>query len=182
LRRYKLRKIRSIDSSLLDDSASYLAGLLDGEGAFTIHWHKSNPLYFEPLIGIGMTHEETISFVARLLGVSYATRERKKSFKTMFYTGVTRRADLKIILDALKPRLITKRKQAELLLEFLSPEKTPSQKTRMKTLQKQADIYVKLRELNMRGTKPFDCVKERESVLGHIQKKLEETPPKKTRQ
>ena len=117
---------------------------------------------FTPIIGVGMTHEETIKFVADLFGVSYVKRERKRPRKDVYVLRVTRTEELKTILRALLPWSITKRKQIELLLQFISlKESLPEEvmgRTKRRILPQHvdnylrlSDIYLKLRKLHAKG-------------------------------
>ena len=61
----RLMKAGTIDKDTLADRAPYIAGLLDGEGTFTIVWNRrARRLNFRPLIMVLMTHPDGIIHIA----------------------------------------------------------------------------------------------------------------------
>jgi hypothetical protein len=165
----RFRKVSEIDLTILEENAHYIAGLMDGEGAFSIVCVLER-LYFRPLLSLGMNHEETVRFAAEKFGVNYkGVLQRRKSYsggvaketvRTTYVTRVLVEEDIKKILTALSPSLITKKKHAELILEFIDlKQRAPGTNIgRKDMLQKQAEIYSKLRRLNPKG-RPFDYEK-----------------------
>lgn len=158
---------------------------MDGEGAFMIKFTagKKRP-YFQPLLVLAMNHEETIRFVADKFGVSSAPvlrkrksqvgREVKVVVKTTYRTLVSVEDDIKKVLKTLLPSLITKKKQAELILEFIRIKQNFSgTKGELRDwFLKQAEIYSKVRSLNPKGH--FDYDKFRKKFDATMQK-MEDT-------
>ena len=149
----RFKKLRDIDPELLSEHAKYIAGLFDGDGAYVICLTRGKRVRFRPHISLSMTHEETIKFVADKFGVSYARGKPRKNRKIMYYLRVFRAEDLVTILEALARWSITKRQQVLTLLDFL--ERTPiGQRIEKEALLEQAEMYLKLKELNIRGKRP----------------------------
>jgi hypothetical protein len=169
----RFKKVREIDPDILRQNSQYIAGLMDGEGSFSIIFNaRTKRPYFRPLLTLDMDHEETIRFVADKFGVDYkpASTKRKSQIegevkvtvRTMYVTHVFVEDDIKKVLTTLLPSLITKKKQAELILEFIRMKRDFSG-TRVAykdLLLKQAEIYSKVRRLHKKG-RPFDYDKFR---------------------
>lgn len=162
--RVRFKKVREIDPDILRQNSQYIAGLMDGEGAFMIKFTagKKRP-YFQPLLVLSMNHEETVRFVADKFGVTYAPISRKRkshvggeekvTVKTTYRTLVLVEDDIKRVLTTLLPSLITKKKQAELILEFIRMKQDFSG-TRVAykdLLLKQAEIYTDVGRLQTKG-------------------------------
>jgi hypothetical protein len=150
----KRAKAGIIDTEQIQKSAPYVAGLLDGEGTFSLK-KVANKIRFVPIISLSMTHEPTIEFVAYVLKVTYQKRERQKPYKDNYVLRVTTRADVKRILEELKPFSITKKAHIELVLKFISLEEKSVQPKNAEQYHKLIDLYIELRKLNHRG-KPID--------------------------
>jgi hypothetical protein len=132
----------------------YIAGLLDGEGGFSIVMTNKKPPRFQAHISLQHTHKETVSKFAKWCGVSPQSRLGPKGGR-LYYTRINTQEDLKKLLEMLKPWLITKKKHAELILNFLSltgelqsstKRLDPSRERSIRS--EQVDIFVNLRKLN----------------------------------
>jgi hypothetical protein len=169
----KFRKVRDINLAILPNYVvPYLAGLFDGEGTFALKRSGTKNLRFQPVIRIGMTHEETIAFAAGIFGVTYDRRVSKRPYtKDMFILGVTTEKEIRQIATALIPFSRTRHKQLELALEYLSlKDKLPEDKhdSRSKdVLLRMIDVYIEVAKLNHRG-KPCDY----EAIREKLRKKL----------
>lgn len=164
----RFRKIREIDTDILKRNSQYIAGLMDGEGAFMIKFSagKKRP-YFRPLLALAMNHKETIKFVKDKFGVTYAPISRKlKSHvggeekvivKTTYRTLVLVEDDIKKVLTTLLPSLITKKRHAELILKFIRMKQdfSGTKEALRDLLLKQAEIYTEVKRLQTKGP-PFD--------------------------
>jgi len=163
----RFRKIGEIDKDTLAHYAPYIAGLLDGEGTFTIHWNKGVRCpSFSPLIMISMTNEEAISLLAEKLRVSYNTKVRKDR-RTNYVMRITTRHEIVMILEALKRWLIVKREHAQIILEFIAL-KERKELPRKEIMSKQAELYLRIRQLNPKG-RPFDPDELRSALKERIE-------------
>lgn len=151
MKAFRFRKIHDINESLLHEYAGYIAGLLEGEGSFSLHYQKKRgKMSFQPKIKIGMSDEETIRWLADLLGVNYKPKVQKGyGRKLMYYTQVSTTKELKIILPELLPWLHGKRRQAELLLQFLSLKDRLPEETDV--YHEMIDIFLELGQLRTKG-------------------------------
>lgn len=113
----------------------YIAGLFDGEGSFyiTIQYYEERGMKLKPVINIGMTDENTISTVFNWLKeAGFHPKFRKTKYKGRDKRGYDRtkwkpfyrvrlfwNQEIKYLLKALLPWLITKKSVAELGIEYL---------------------------------------------------------------
>ena len=154
--KFRFRKIDDVDKTMEEDRIPYIAGLLDGEGGFSIKMTNKRPPRFQAHISLQHTHEETVSKFAEWCGVDYKNRLGKKG-RRLYYTRINTQEDLRKLLEMLQPWLITKKKHAELILEFLSltrelqsSEKTLDPSRERSIRSEQVDIYIDLRKLNLK--------------------------------
>jgi len=162
----------------LGKDTPYIAGLIDGEGSIAIGLHERKPgVRFLATIRIGMSHKETIKRIAKVIGtkVTKYTRKRSKIYTdgyerkihsrriTIYCVQIYKQLDVEQLLLELMPYLITKKRQAELVLEFIKLRRQGGQET----LDKQFDIYWKVRKLNVKGKSLYsmDYATLREEVL-----------------
>ncbi len=134
---------------------AWAAGIVDGEGSILLQltYYKDNPSY-SPLIRVEMTHEETISRLRRIFGCggSYS-RQGKENWKATHTIQVNGRESIHVA-KRLLPYLVTKRRQAELIIQFSEQcqngggmEKTISPEVQtLRTI-----IYDELKLLNRKG-------------------------------
>lgn len=163
----KTQKIGEIDKQAFMKRSAYIAGLMDGEGSFSIIYVPKR-IYFRSLLALAMNHEETIKFVAKICSVDYKVITRKKkspvdevaeeTAKKTYVMRVMVEDDVERILNMLLPSLITKKRQAKMILDFISINQRISgtnKETRKDLLRKQAEIFLEVRRLNPKGG-PFD--------------------------
>jgi hypothetical protein len=152
---------------LTSTEASYLAGLLDGEGSFSICRCKCKLLdghsrfNFQCRIEIGMSHRPTIEFISKIFDSKirvYIPRNGRWNRKNMYYALLSSSKELKEFLPQVLPYLITKSKQCKLLLEFVN---FPKPKWPQRTgIEAKAELYRKVRNLNTKiSEEDFEKVK-----------------------
>jgi len=99
---------------------AYLAGLIDGEGCLTITARQNIGL--NPMLHIGMIDKNTIDTVFNWLKASgvncYRWTARRRRNHPLHAIVVRKVVQLLPLLEALRPYLITKLKQALLLIDF----------------------------------------------------------------
>ena len=108
---------------------AYLAGFFDGEGTISIHKHKettSRGYYFQPFFSVSNTNLEALTFIKNKLGnignlhkTSTRKGELEKGWKPAYRLDIGKRSHLLELLPKIIPYLIIKKKQSELLLQFL---------------------------------------------------------------
>lgn len=113
--------ISDVDRDRLEKYAAYIAGLLDGEGCIKIHTDKRNG-YRYVTIRLGMTHRDTIEFIAGIFGVSFKPLKKMFNRKIVYFLQVSTKKDIRIILETIWPWIITKREDIQDALEFLGAD------------------------------------------------------------
>jgi len=105
---------------------AYCAGLIDGEGYLGIIKSRSyNPnrkVRYRVRLSIQMKDQKTIKFVAKILNFRVLQIQPKQTVYPMF-NATARESLLQKILESLLPYLQEKKRQAELLLEFIKLQK-----------------------------------------------------------
>ena len=101
-----------------DTQAAYIAGIIDGEGAIGIYTitypHRK---FLRLTFQVSMSHEPTISCIAKSLKLKYYTyfgTDKPKHQITLASMG-----RIKIILERLLPYLITKKEQAKIAIDYI---------------------------------------------------------------
>uniref|UniRef100_A0A6M3KYT8 Homing endonuclease n=1 Tax=viral metagenome TaxID=1070528 RepID=A0A6M3KYT8_9ZZZZ len=140
----------------------YCAGIVDGEGTLGIRTRKyatknATSLYFTPVMMVEMTSKTTVEYVANVLDCHVnPPRQDKRLTKN----GKVRKPSWRFICSSQKlakniklllPYLITKRPQAELILEFYTLPKlhhSYDEDYKVSIREKQLKIYEKIKELN----------------------------------
>lgn len=103
-------------------SLEYVAGVVDGEGSFSIMAGRqgNNSFYVLPVIQLSMLHHETVLEVAQILknhGVGcYLHDNQKRGCLSLAIKGYKR---CKNFLSTVGPYLLTKREQALIMDEFV---------------------------------------------------------------
>lgn len=127
----------------------YLAGIIDGEGTITIK-RSDNRLYCE--VSVGNSCLELIKRIQKMISTNkrYMEKRRKDpNRKPLWVFKISARPDVKKLLEQIKDALIVKKKQAELVLEFI--DIMDSRLNIHSIPPKAIEIYEKVRELNRRG-------------------------------
>jgi hypothetical protein len=158
--------MRDINNEELEEKAPYLAGLMDGEGTYTLRpITRGKHLNFSALICLSMTDEKTVKFAANVFGVTYAKKVKKRPYKDYYFLRVTTKYEIKQIANALLRHSITKADQIELLLsfyllEYILPEDftDPSYQNIMEKI---IDLYILLKKSHERGSPPdYEALRE----------------------
>ncbi len=149
--------------TLSHDDAVYLAGLLDGEGMFTVGIRRTEKVVkgntygrisLTPLVSITNTYQPLIEWCHTTLGGStlkapYEQDEKRKVVRTL---QLARLLDIKALLEQTLPYLKVKRIQAELLLQYCNiriKDKWSDHNPQLFEIAKQ------IRELNRKGKTPL---------------------------
>lgn len=104
---------------------SYLAGIIDGEGNFSVVKHvndTSRGWNYQPCLGVSNTDKNLVEWCEWFTGCggcwSKDYKKRKKKHKLPWVWQVYDMSDIIKIVDAVVPFLIVKEQQALLLMEF----------------------------------------------------------------
>ena len=126
---------------------AYLAGIIDGEGCLTIGaGRKGNITNYNSVIMIASTDEKLIKWLQHNFGGNYYKSSRvSEKWKQAYIWRYLKKKEIEVLLLAVLPYLIIKRKQAILLLEFVRLPRY------QETPEKREEIYQKMRLLNKRG-------------------------------
>ena len=100
-----------------------------------------------------MTNEEVIRFLAKTLQVDF-TRKVTNNKRPYYVLRITTKHEIVMILEALKPWLRVKKEHAQIILEFIALKKQEGL-TRKEIVSKRAELYLKIRQLNLKG-RPFN--------------------------
>lgn len=134
---------------------AYLAGLLDGEGYIGVHRVNRRGLvnYFGATVVIGMTDEATIDWVDARFPGGRATRRQKAQYKVVHLWSI-HNARAAALLTAVLPYLVTKRRQAELVIAFgddLRGTRGHGVRLTDEETARRLALYEETRQLNHRG-------------------------------
>ena len=134
---------------------AYLAGLIDGEGCIGIA-KSSKQFRHDARLTIGMTDGEYLTALADELGIGYLYSQKRAQRpgwkrRTCLSFGATA---CRILLPCVLPYLRLKRRQAELLLEYLelaAHKYTKPGRANKIYRAKVTAVYKALRALNKKG-------------------------------
>jgi len=129
----------------------YVAGFVDGEGSISIaaekHRNKRN-IAFRPMLSVSNTHRGVLDEIRDFLstGRVHLHRRRDEKHRQSYVLHVSG-PGLLTVLQELAPRLIVKRAQAEVVIEFMQRRKLL--RTR-RIGEKEIAMVERLRTLNAR--------------------------------
>ena len=139
---------------------AYMAGLIDGEGSFSITKSFSSPnrdrrryLTYKLSVSMSNTNEAVMAWVSRVFGGHYLTGSnlnRKPHYKTRFSWTLANFPDIEKFTLGVLPYLIVKRDQALLTLEFCRTVRTAKIGTALapEVQQKRDEFWREMMRLN----------------------------------
>lgn len=142
----------------MDKLIIWCAGFLDGEGTITIKRNQRKDARFhvnyQPQMSCGQTvkGEVAIKRLQELFGGSlYYYKQKGQREDTVQWSIVNQ--DVKKCLEKITPYLILKRRQAEILIEFLNTEWTREKgyKLTRESWEKRENFFQRIREFNVKG-------------------------------
>lgn len=139
---------------LSDEDYAYLAGIIDGEGSIIIRtvYHNKTSVYLVPSLIISNTDMNLMNYIRERfpLKTRSLTKDKRKH-KIVYQAVITCKKTLKPFLEKIYPFLIVKKKQAELLLNFMESRgdkwNTLPPKERGYT-KKEIEIFWRIRRIN----------------------------------
>lgn len=104
-----------------EQQVAWAAGLLEGEGCFSLHKRKDRPGTFSCAIHCEMTDEDTVQSLQKVFGVgTVCTRANRMNRKPTYIWSVQRHQDIFDVLLHVLPFLKERRKEkAKELFTFL---------------------------------------------------------------
>ena len=138
----------------------YLAGIMDGEGSFSIavsrnHPARKTPAYYHK-VTMGMVYKEIVELFQTRYGGS-VREERVQNRRPIFRYNLQNREGIEKLLEELTPYLVEKKERAILLKEFVQHAKGYSRvrdelgrviETSEEELAIREDFYQRMKELN----------------------------------
>ena len=157
---------------LTDLERVWLAAIMDGEGSFRIARTRRKDggrgWRFQPTIELTNTDVRLIDRFVEL-AKPWVTRVREYE-NNHFHDNAKKRHQVEIryrkcepFLRAIRPFLVCKGDQADLLLEFLDLQAEKG-KSGENMVEQYNELYIKGRILNLRGVKPLDVDKLRQDI------------------
>ena len=160
-------------------TASYLAGIIDGEGCLDIRKMKNDRRYYSARLRVGMVDKEFIEWLRNSFGGSIYCRKQNGNNRTSYTWQVDAKMTMKI-LEKIYPYLRLKKKQAEIVMKFWKTKKyiivpnkriiNPHNKVHKELLpeirKKRDSLYWQLRSLQIKGKNAAGEETERENPSG----------------
>lgn len=147
----------------LERELVYLAAIIDGEGSITLVRTGNKRLCgiagLSPRITVTNTNEAIIQYVINiyhdLLGINPHVKTQAagkyRRTKTCYWVDISGLTKCKKVLEAIRPYLIGKLAQADLLLEFIKLRGEPQRAKTIPYGPQELQILEKIRALNFRG-------------------------------
>lgn len=167
---------------------AYMAGIMDGEGTIRIDKMKpskkrktKNPCY-SVHISLGMVEAVMPQLFRETFGVGSRRVECVEGKRPVHRWHVRGNHCARIVIDALMPYLILKKRQADIALELIEGWKTPySRKKGIDPLElrRREDLYRQMRKLNAVGAAAETervGTREGETTVRTMSKGIEEDP------
>lgn len=138
-------------------SKEYIAGFLDGEGWFRIvkripqKKHNRN-LSYQILVGVSSTDKTVLSLIKKQYGGSINKRVKKDGWKPEYNLIISCRQAEKLIKDIIQ-FLVLKKDRANLCLLLNKNIEISCKKISVEDLKFRDFLFLKIKNLNKRGTK-----------------------------
>ncbi|RKY38523.1 MAG: hypothetical protein DRP75_04355 [Candidatus Omnitrophota bacterium] len=147
----------------LEIDLAYLAGIIDGEGCITIHRtaqrrKNSDGKTLQPMLTITNCDSNIIARCQEILNrleinghLKSSSIRRPSSWKTCYWFTVSG-FKIKRILDAIKPYLVGKQGQCELVLNFINSRLSKGTPKAFPYDENEKEIVNQIHQLNQRGS------------------------------
>lgn len=151
-----LFNVGSSDKRLTAHEAAYLAGFVDGEGCLTIGRARRKEsragFSYEALMNVSGTELEALRQIAVMCGNGKVQVQDKRSSEKHkpLYRIVFSANQIRHLLPQIRPYLLVKHRQADIVLTFLS-ERQSGRNVTPAYWQRQEELRAQVRTLNRRG-------------------------------
>ena len=153
----------------------YLAGLMDGEGYISIKpaYYKGRSIH-SPVIKMALTEKSAFILfeIKKLLGGHIYRREYKnQNYNAAYCWDVHNFDGVKKVLDYVRPYLILKKEQADLVYKLISTKHRSLKndgcfdKLDSNVMQKRHSLYTAVKKLNRRGCAATSTERETPTVI-----------------
>jgi len=155
---------------LSDAQRGYLAGMIDGEGNFSVikHQYSWRRTYYSARLKISNTNLEVLQYIKSIVGAGRIHRfdGRTKNQKDIFCWYICSH-ELRKLLPRIVELLIIKRQQALLMIEFLKTLWRGGRYRSEEIHEFHEAVYQQMKRLNFRG------ISEKEGEFGESLNSLE---------
>lgn len=167
IRKYELAKIQLVKRK---EALAYVAGVIDGEGSIYLGIQKKR--LFIPNISICNNDEKMLLFCKNILRVGYVSKRNlsKMRPKHNWVYSIGKREDIVNILILVRPFLITKQKQADLLFEYC----VNRLEIRQPFIERDYEIYRELKALNQRKQELIPSLEQLKKQIHYSPQKFRE--------
>lgn len=148
----------SSDRVMSVEEAAYVAGFMDGEGCLTIgrarRVESRSGFGYEALMTVSNTNLDVLKAIVVMAGngkVQVSDKRKGLGHKTL-YRIVFSANQIRHVLSQIRPYLIVKARQADILLAFLA-SKVSGRRTTPELWQSFEDARAEIRTMNLRGIK-----------------------------
>lgn len=131
---------------------------MDGEGSLLLSRHFSpkakNKFILQPAVAVVNTNLALIMALVAWFGGTYEVRKPKENHKQSYVWHITGYKRIRVFLAKIRPYLLIKRKQADLLLSLIDnlPLHNPGrQGFSAAEWRRREAIYAQVKKLNLRG-------------------------------
>jgi len=113
--------------NISETDKSYIAGLFDGEGCIGYYNANPNPQgtpYCHSSVHISNTNQNVIIWVGKITGIGRSSTQKFKDGKrrTAYQWQLSKKAQVREFLEAIRPYLHVKAEQVDTLLELFKKE------------------------------------------------------------
>jgi len=143
---------------LSDYQLGYLAAFLDGEGGIQITYNeRKDRLYttaLHPTVYFTNTNREVIETLKSWLRAGcIVVAKAREGCKPTFVLHVTGTKNIIVLLERLRPLMIIKTKQADVMLEYCRSRASHYRGKERRYTERELELYTTLKKLNERGVK-----------------------------
>ena len=115
-------------NNLSKEDASYIAGLIDGEGCLSLlsqEYGSHEGMSITPSIQVAMASEKTIDYLVKKTGLDKKSERfhEKENLKNQWVYRLHSRKDVLSLLTQISPYLIEKKDQADKIIEYCKNRK-----------------------------------------------------------
>jgi hypothetical protein len=158
LTRSLLTNLKPTDFSFLTDAEKgYIAGIIDGEGTISLEKRKFSNVKIHPVISISNCSLELLYHIQKIIKCGTVRLAKKANQKTRpeYKLSINRISQIEGLLRVITPYLMLKRKQAEIVLEFISRLRKKGLRN-YKLSKYEMALLKEIRMLNQRGNPPAE--------------------------